>query len=218
MNDTVGTLAACSLEDKRCAVGLIVGTGSNAAYLEDIDKVELITARRLSGELNEEDVAHATSVVINMEWGAFGDYGELDYYRTEFDEILDKESIVPGKQKYAPFSSVFSFLCLQRGLSRVYFVFEGLRRCVQECILVKSCGLFCWTLSKRVFSFRAKFLSVYGIKTASILNISLKLKGWLRFGNYSVFSFTGNRLSICAISCALFSEIHRIFSIAPYTC
>nr|CDS23579.1 hexokinase [Echinococcus granulosus] len=99
VNDTVGTLAACSLEDKRCAVGLIVGTGSNAAYLEDIDKVELITARRLSGELTEE-VADATSVVINMEWGAFGDYGELDYYRTEFDEILDKESIVPGKQKF----------------------------------------------------------------------------------------------------------------------
>ncbi len=99
VNDTVGTLAACSLEDKRCAVGLIVGTGSNAAYLEDIHKVELITARKISGELTEEDVGHAKSVVINMEWGAFGDYGELDYYRTEYDEILDKESIVPGKQK-----------------------------------------------------------------------------------------------------------------------
>ncbi|VUZ47087.1 unnamed protein product [Hymenolepis diminuta] len=100
VNDTVGTLAACSLEDKRCAVGLIVGTGSNAAYLEDIDKVELITARKLSGELNEDEVAHAKSVVINMEWGAFGDYGELDYYRTEYDEALDKESILPGKQKF----------------------------------------------------------------------------------------------------------------------
>nr|QSD99915.1 hexokinase [Echinococcus granulosus] len=99
VNDTVGTLAACSLEDNSCAVGLIVGTGSNAAYLEDIDNVELITARSLSGELTEE-VADATSVVINMEWDAFGDYGELDYYRTEFDEILDNESIVPGKQKF----------------------------------------------------------------------------------------------------------------------
>lgn len=98
VNDTVGTLAACSLEDKRCAVGLIVGTGSNAAYLEDIHKVELITARRISGELSGE-MDKASSVVINMEWGAFGDLGELDYYRTEYDETLDKESILPGKQR-----------------------------------------------------------------------------------------------------------------------
>ncbi|VDN10965.1 unnamed protein product [Dibothriocephalus latus] len=98
VNDTVGTLAACSLEDRRCAVGLIVGTGSNAAYLEDIDKVELITARRMSGELNEEEYKSVKCVVINMEWGAFGESGELDYYRTPFDEAVDKESIFPGKQ------------------------------------------------------------------------------------------------------------------------
>lgn len=80
-------------------MGLIVGTGSNAAYLEDIDKVELITARKLSGELSEDEVAKASNVVINMEWGAFGDCGELDYYRTEYDEALDNESLRPGKQK-----------------------------------------------------------------------------------------------------------------------
>ncbi|KAL7063423.1 hypothetical protein AAHC03_01293 [Spirometra sp. Aus1] len=98
VNDTVGTLAACALEDRRCAVGLIVGTGSNAAYLEDINRVELITARRMSGELNDEEYKSVKSVVINMEWGAFGESGELDYYRTQFDEAVDKESIFPGKQ------------------------------------------------------------------------------------------------------------------------
>ena len=97
-----------------------MGTGSNAAYLEDIDKVELITARRLSGELNEDEVAHATSVVINMEWGAFGDYGELDYYRTEFDETLDKESIMPGKQKCV-LSPIFSLFIYHALLFKLFF-------------------------------------------------------------------------------------------------
>lgn len=123
------------MEDKRCAVGLIVGTGSNAAYLEDIDKVELITARKLSGELNEDEVAHAKSVVINMEWGAFGDYGELDYYRTEYDEALDKESILPGKQKYI--SSIYSLRILLVESLFICYDFAGLKRCAQECISVK---------------------------------------------------------------------------------
>lgn len=38
------------------------------------------------------------SVIINMEWGAFGEKGELDGILTEFDRELDKASLHPGKQ------------------------------------------------------------------------------------------------------------------------
>lgn len=40
----------------------------------------------------------ACDVIVNTEWGAFGDNGELERFRTEFDRQLDAESSNPGKQ------------------------------------------------------------------------------------------------------------------------
>lgn len=37
-------------------------------------------------------------VVINMEWGAFGDDGCLDKYRTEFDGEMDDLTLNKSKQ------------------------------------------------------------------------------------------------------------------------
>ena len=36
---------------------------------------------------------------VNMEWGAFGDRGELDEFCTEFDREVDDRSTNPGKQR-----------------------------------------------------------------------------------------------------------------------
>ena len=35
---------------------------------------------------------------VNMEWGAFGDHGELDDFSTDFDKAVDEHSANPGKQ------------------------------------------------------------------------------------------------------------------------
>ncbi|KAH8870716.1 Hexokinase [Schistosoma japonicum] len=86
VNDTVGTLASCALEDSKCAVGLIVGTGTNVAYIEDSSKVEMV------------DNIFEPEVIVNTEWGAFGENGELDCWRTQFDKAMDIESLHPGKQ------------------------------------------------------------------------------------------------------------------------
>lgn len=91
INDTVGTLTACALQDPKCAIGLIVGTGTNAAYIEDLERVETF-------ETNGMPAEEGSQVVINMEWGAFGDDGALAPYLTEFDRQLDAESLNPGKQ------------------------------------------------------------------------------------------------------------------------
>lgn len=40
VNDTVGTLMACAYEDQNTRIGLILGTGSNACYVEDLDLVK----------------------------------------------------------------------------------------------------------------------------------------------------------------------------------
>lgn len=39
-------------------------------------------------------------VIINTEWGAFGDDGILDIFRTKQDFTVDKNSINPGKQVF----------------------------------------------------------------------------------------------------------------------
>jgi len=36
-------------------------------------------------------------MIINTEWGAFGDKGELDFIRTKWDEAVDAGSLNPGK-------------------------------------------------------------------------------------------------------------------------
>ena len=36
--------------------------------------------------------------VINTEWGAFGENGELDFVVTKWDKAVDENSVNPGKQ------------------------------------------------------------------------------------------------------------------------
>uniref|UniRef100_A0A671QEU3 Hexokinase-2 n=1 Tax=Sinocyclocheilus anshuiensis TaxID=1608454 RepID=A0A671QEU3_9TELE len=87
VNDTVGTMMTCGYEDPQCEVGLIVGTGTNTCYMEEMSNVELV-----DGDEGR--------MCVNMEWGAFGDRGELDDVCTEFDRAVDDQSTYPGKQRY----------------------------------------------------------------------------------------------------------------------
>uniref|UniRef100_A0A8C5HDT9 Hexokinase-2 n=1 Tax=Gouania willdenowi TaxID=441366 RepID=A0A8C5HDT9_GOUWI len=87
VNDTVGTMMTCGYEDCQCEVGLIVGTGTNICYMEEMQNVELV----------EGDDGR---MCVNMEWGAFGENGELDDFCTKFDQEVDEFSNYPGKQRY----------------------------------------------------------------------------------------------------------------------
>ncbi|KAG9509149.1 Hexokinase-2 [Fragariocoptes setiger] len=133
VNDTTGTLMSCAFNNRDCRVGLIVGTGTNACYLETMDQVHLAqrannahstsTAADISSS-NENDngsvdnerdhddeqlvddaihgsiPAHAQQIVVNTEWGAFGDNGCLDFVRTTWDDQIDCESVNIGKQRF----------------------------------------------------------------------------------------------------------------------
>ncbi|KAK3889280.1 hypothetical protein Pcinc_006704 [Petrolisthes cinctipes] len=90
LNDTTGTLMSCAWKNHNCRIGLIVGTGTNACYMEKLEKVELW----------DEDRNDPPQVIINTEWGAFGDSGCIDFIRTEYDNNIDRESINPGRQLY----------------------------------------------------------------------------------------------------------------------
>nr|CAD7575717.1 unnamed protein product [Timema californicum] len=126
LNDAVGTLVACAVRAHNSRVGLIVvwfarrrrsrfksklgvasyyfyfalhaaklclcvqsdtGTGSNACYVEKVENVELF-----------EGDKSKPYMVINTEWGAFGDNGALEIVRTQYDREIDSHSINAGKQ------------------------------------------------------------------------------------------------------------------------
>ncbi|NXV31030.1 HXK3 protein, partial [Rissa tridactyla] len=87
VNDTVGTMMSCGYDDPKCEIGLIVGTGTNACYMEEMQNVGTV-----EGEQGR--------MCINMEWGAFGDNGCLDHIFTDFDRLVDEKTINPGKQRF----------------------------------------------------------------------------------------------------------------------
>ncbi|CAG05684.1 unnamed protein product, partial [Tetraodon nigroviridis] len=85
VNDTVATMMTCGFDDQYCEVGLILGTGTNACYMEELRHVDLV----------EGDEGR---MCVNTEWGGFGDDGSLNDYLTEFDRDIDAASNNPGKQ------------------------------------------------------------------------------------------------------------------------
>lgn len=90
INDTVGALMSCAHEDRKCAVGLILGTGTNACYIETLENTELWDG--------DNDEPH--QVIINTEWGALGNDGSLEFIMTDYDKQVDKHSINAGQQIY----------------------------------------------------------------------------------------------------------------------
>lgn len=88
LNDTTGTLMSCAHKNRQCRVGVIIGTGFNACYMENIKQVELFT----------EDFPGPDNVIVNTEWGAFGDNGVLDFVRTDWDDEVNTYSLNKGRQ------------------------------------------------------------------------------------------------------------------------
>lgn len=102
-NDSVGTLLTraytASSQGKDPArktattVGAIFGTGTNAAYVEKLEHV-----RRLHNRTDFQARGPGELMVINTEWGCFGDGQEGLLPSTEYDEILDAASPHPQQE------------------------------------------------------------------------------------------------------------------------
>ncbi|KAI8060895.1 hexokinase-domain-containing protein [Gongronella butleri] len=87
VNDTVGTLLSNAYQKPATIAGLILGTGSNGAYIEKMDKIG-----KWKGGATTSD-----EMIINMEFGAF-DCERVVLPLTRFDNKLDRKSINPHKQ------------------------------------------------------------------------------------------------------------------------
>ncbi|XP_071112937.1 hexokinase type 2-like [Haliotis cracherodii] len=86
MSDTTSTLMAGNYLDKKCRIGLILGTGFNIAFVEHVRNIEKWTG----------DNKEPTHVLVNIENGSLGDGGSLDFYRSEFEKEVDKHSNHPN--------------------------------------------------------------------------------------------------------------------------
>ncbi|CAG0901734.1 unnamed protein product [Darwinula stevensoni] len=89
LNDTTGTIVKGAYVDHETAIGLILGTGSNACYLERVSRIE-----KWEGQHDAEEV------VIDIEFGAFGDNGVLDFMKTDFDREINRNSLLVGSFTY----------------------------------------------------------------------------------------------------------------------
>ncbi|KAJ3134860.1 glucokinase [Physocladia obscura] len=83
VNDTTGTLVSHAYGAPDTYIGVILGTGTNAAYVE---KVENITKFKSSGT--------AKDMIINTEWGAFDDEMVV-IPRTKYDHKVDRGTSHP---------------------------------------------------------------------------------------------------------------------------
>ncbi|KAI9208095.1 uncharacterized protein BJ171DRAFT_455335 [Polychytrium aggregatum] len=88
VNDTVGTLVAHAYTDPQTYVGIILGTGTNAAYVE---RVENIT--KWNGPIPPNG-----EMIMNTEWGGFNEPAVLNI--TKYDKTIDRASANPGIQVF----------------------------------------------------------------------------------------------------------------------
>ncbi|KAH8406704.1 hypothetical protein KR222_004209, partial [Zaprionus bogoriensis] len=89
VNISAGSLMALAWSNTSCKVGLIIGTVTNIAYVEQISECDLYTG--------DDD---QPLMIINTEWGNFGLNGHIDFLRTEFDKLADASSNNPGRKYY----------------------------------------------------------------------------------------------------------------------
>ncbi|CAL9131717.1 unnamed protein product, partial [Musa textilis] len=86
VNNTVGTLALGHYNDEDTVAAVIIGTGTNACYLERTDAIIKCQGR----------LTNSGAMVVNMEWGNFW---SSHLPRTSYDIALDDES--PNRNEQA---------------------------------------------------------------------------------------------------------------------
>ncbi|VDO45901.1 unnamed protein product [Haemonchus placei] len=86
LNDTVGTLMACAFKENTCQASPIGVDVEDSFFISDSDDVSQWKSIILF------------QMIMNTEWGAFGDDGALRFIHTKYDREVDKSSVNPGKQ------------------------------------------------------------------------------------------------------------------------
>ncbi|KAI8099202.1 hexokinase-domain-containing protein [Halteromyces radiatus] len=91
VNDTVGTLMAHAYRHPETTMGVILGTGSNTCYYEDISRITKFEA--------DNNKILSNEMVVNMEWGAFDCERRILPF-TMYDNKLNRESVNINEQLF----------------------------------------------------------------------------------------------------------------------
>lgn len=86
------SLYKCFIKVHRIKFSAFKGTGSNACYVEKTKNAQCA----IPGNYDE----NKPHMLINTEWGAFGERDVLDFIITEFDHAIDENSINPTRQLF----------------------------------------------------------------------------------------------------------------------
>ncbi|KAI4355577.1 hypothetical protein L6164_004336 [Bauhinia variegata] len=162
VNDTVGTLAGGRYTDKDVIAAVILGTGTNAAYVERAQAIP-----KWHGLLPKSG-----DMVINMEWGNFR---SSHLPLTEYDFTLDAESLNPGEQI---FEKIISGMYLGEIVRRVL------------CKMAEEASFFGDTVPEKLkipFVLRTPDMSAMHHDTSAYLNVvGNKLKSILEISDNSL--------------------------------
>ncbi|KAF9120994.1 hexokinase A [Mortierella sp. 14UC] len=86
INDTVGTLVSHAYISPSTKIGVILATGTNAAYIE------------CASEVFKYNGPACDQMILNTEWGAMGKASYLP--QTKYEKEIDAVSLVPGFQEF----------------------------------------------------------------------------------------------------------------------
>ena len=98
VNDTVATLAACRYQDQDTMLGVILGTGSNGAYVERAERVQNAAKKLPKG----------AQMIINCEWGNLTTDAMP---RIDEDRAIDAESVNPDNQHFEKMTAGTALAC-----------------------------------------------------------------------------------------------------------
>ncbi|KAJ4958545.1 hypothetical protein NE237_025656 [Protea cynaroides] len=162
VNDTIGTLAGGRYDDSDVAVAVILGTGTNAAYVERAHAIP-----KWHGPLPKSE-----EMVINIEWGNFR---SSHLPLTEYDHAMDYESLNPGEQI---FEKIISGMYLGEIVRRVL------------CRMAEEAALFGDTIPEKLrtpFILRTPEMSaMHHDQSSDLRNVGNKLKDILGISNTSL--------------------------------
>ncbi|GAB1607721.1 hexokinase-1-like [Argonauta hians] len=82
ISDVTAALVAGHYLDTHSCIGLILGTGCNVCYVENVSSVDKW----------KTEADKSKKVIINVEWGGLSDTGCLSFVQNEFDKEVDRLS------------------------------------------------------------------------------------------------------------------------------
>ena len=136
VNDTVATLAACRYQDQDTMMGVILGTGSNGAYVERAECVQNAAKKLPKG-------AH---MIVNCEWGNLTTDAMP---RIDEDRAIDAESVNPENQHFEKmtagkgFCKQFAVALCASELFQSCIILHLLKAPSCDCTLMSRCSQPC---------------------------------------------------------------------------